>query len=1108
MSTTLNTYTLFENNQVLTSTQLNEVVAYLDQQTRLSRVRLIGMGALCGLYPSVMTDPLARTTNGAVILSISEGTGITSEGFLINIGKCDLTQFRSYTVPVDFPYAPFVNPATQLQVPLYEMLPSSFMPVPGDPNVPSPITYDFLSGNTPGDAKVVMMFLECVDINNDTCLGSTCDDKGKTRTITLRKLLVSINDLQVILANTGSFDFDFPDKFNLPDLLELRALYDSGSTNTSNYGAFSQQYRSAVSNVYRQNFSDPLGIINVLQQTYTIFEPILKDTYGSVNPFVSIPHTDVWNQIVNGVNSVANGPSYLGIQYFYDFIKDLILAYDEFRDAAFDMMSDCCLDMGLFPKHLLLGEAIAVDDCKPSVYRNDFISVPLTPQQRVARKKLEFYFMRMVLMVRNFDYARIHNPPVKALPLIKITPSFEKISKLSQRSIPYYYKIDQYDPDLNTTLEAVWDFRLVERCKKNAAGDYPVVAYDNQALNQNAPIDPIQTPLYFGLDKFDFYRIEGCLRHPQDDAKAYLEDLKAAFNLPFNVVTVRLAGQSTRADILNRCNFEDLRSQYTAFRNELACKAQKFLNSIAVSFENGKVYRPRPLPDFLLQLIKDSETGGHGNSSVAFLPSVFVAPSAASSATAVSTAAMTEAQATEAARAAAVSTSALITYSPRTLAAVTNDLSNRTNALIQRFQKLGPLLPQSLDTFDYGYTNSNPDTSFINGYLDALLICNQIKALFNELLDHIWHATLNRYPQEMYFTLSLWADEHFYMLNEFILDCTFRNLEAIYYNLEYRINYLLSKDPSLFSNFVAANPGIDHKAGVQPGGTIVLVYPGTALNFSIKTRDAVAAQLQTKKNLEVEFAQLSATKGLTDEQAARLNVVQLELCNIYAVEATSPRPRPTPIQGISVPSFQLQGIQIGADEVIADFALPYLTNCDCDCSEIPAPTPDKLAIPSVIPPAFYEYKFGDYAFATDFATTTYGCSTITPINIDISQHINYLGTKPGSEAFVRVKFIVNGSDTPATATTAPTSIQTVNGSTVTITNFKGLVQGFRFIPARSFTGIDQFKYVFEVYDSVGNVIRRSNEATIIVSITARCTTPNVVTTQATAVAIDTPVGTA
>lgn len=68
----IQSYPVFEPNQVLTDRQLNGIVGYLEQQDRLTRVCLIGMGIVCGLEPS-----WDGTNNG---LSITAGHGVTSEG--------------------------------------------------------------------------------------------------------------------------------------------------------------------------------------------------------------------------------------------------------------------------------------------------------------------------------------------------------------------------------------------------------------------------------------------------------------------------------------------------------------------------------------------------------------------------------------------------------------------------------------------------------------------------------------------------------------------------------------------------------------------------------------------------------------------------------------------------------------------------------------------------------------------------------------------------------------------------------------------------------------------------------------------------------------------
>ena len=49
MELMLDHFPVFEANQVLTSGHLNDVFDYLDEQTRLTRSNLIGIGIVCGL---------------------------------------------------------------------------------------------------------------------------------------------------------------------------------------------------------------------------------------------------------------------------------------------------------------------------------------------------------------------------------------------------------------------------------------------------------------------------------------------------------------------------------------------------------------------------------------------------------------------------------------------------------------------------------------------------------------------------------------------------------------------------------------------------------------------------------------------------------------------------------------------------------------------------------------------------------------------------------------------------------------------------------------------------------------------------------------------------
>ena len=64
----------------------------------------------------------------------------------------------------------------------------------------------------------------------------------------------------------------------------------------------------------------------------------------------------------------------LYIQYYYDFIDDLIKAYHEFREKSFEVITECCPDEDLFPMHLMLGEAtVETKDYIRSPFRQYFV---------------------------------------------------------------------------------------------------------------------------------------------------------------------------------------------------------------------------------------------------------------------------------------------------------------------------------------------------------------------------------------------------------------------------------------------------------------------------------------------------------------------------------------------------------------------------------------------------------------------------------------------------------------------------------------------------------------------------------------------------------------
>ena len=153
MNTIIKNYPVFERNQVLTNTQLNQLVKYLDQQNRLTRTSLIGLGIVCGL------NVLCETTD---TLTITKGVGVTSEGFLIQTGDCVTTRYRNYIKPSSVSYPPFEDTVTHLQdITLYELL------TPGDKVNPEEVVTDLTDSFLAG--KIVLLYLECLDKDLKSC---------------------------------------------------------------------------------------------------------------------------------------------------------------------------------------------------------------------------------------------------------------------------------------------------------------------------------------------------------------------------------------------------------------------------------------------------------------------------------------------------------------------------------------------------------------------------------------------------------------------------------------------------------------------------------------------------------------------------------------------------------------------------------------------------------------------------------------------------------------------------------------------------------------------------------------------------------------------------
>lgn len=147
-------------------------------------------------------------------------------------------------------------------------------------------------------------------------------------------------------------------------------------------------------------------------------------------------------------------------------------------------------------------------------------------------------------------------------------------------------------------------------------------------------------------------------------------------------------------------------------------------------------------------------------------------------------------------------------------------------------------------------------------------------------------------------------------------------------------------------------------------------------------------------------------------------------------------------------------------------------------------------MPAIAMPAFFEYFMGDYAFAKDLITSTFGCTQPAQLTIDIRPSINY-DSVSNRNGVLKLKFVVNGESQNRTVDTdsraSVTTTTSARGGTVIINTTPGNYDQFVYTPPANFLGIDSFLYLFEVYDFTNNnILLHSNMARVTISVTTRC----------------------
>ncbi|MDR7209471.1 hypothetical protein [Flavobacterium piscis] len=536
LSTITTQYRRFTKNQVLTEGNLNEVVDFFDDQDRLSRIYLSGVGIVCGFYAAYN----AAQKN----ISITQGTGVTTDGDLFKLYQTDILgnkkiDFDSKTYThckiydnTKAAYKPFFYDGANKQLPLFELLTEEQQKKEKDPY----FALTQFTANTKFELKdaVILLYLESYEKESDLCVSLSCDNQGLEIVGNFKVLIVSKAVATQIMSHDSMIGkINYSNLYHkLPDLKSNRIVLKPDDF----------VHLEAI----KKTFTKGIFKNNVVKN--------LQDGYNTLLTGLNMPL--VLDAIQKNISELFNfeGDPVLppDFQYLYDLLNDLVDTYNETKALLLTIDdSYCSPDINAFPKHLMLGELIKTEPCfefRHAFYKSPLLTgesltacnncladgkdseekekeitdeIKICHGENTARQRMYSLILRSLQLLENYN--PLHD-------FIKITPSLQ-MGKLGKKAIPFYSKV-------NDSLIKAWDFdKTILGLQKNN------ISYHDDLLNTKKPLE-------IHLDS-DFYRIEGHQGRNYKEALKAIQQIRFENGLGFNIMILAVNANELDKTIQN-----------------------------------------------------------------------------------------------------------------------------------------------------------------------------------------------------------------------------------------------------------------------------------------------------------------------------------------------------------------------------------------------------------------------------------------------------------------------------------------------------------------------------------------------------------------------------
>lgn len=947
----------FQPDQVLTHEDLNRVITHLEAEILGGRRCLSGQGIRCGL----------ELTYSKKNLLLSPGIALTSAGQMVILQQRAVLTHR---VAGDY-----VDPSGHLP----ELLGKD----PEDTGLWEVVEADEAEDDATALADVdanamaqraLILYMESVEADLTTCLAGDCDNRGKEQQYNWRAILIKKEHLRQIMADGDSrlagvsgedqFRNILQPEYGLQPPVLPRPQVDPEAVHT--YQSLARPWADKCT----EAFSDlALAAASMWQALW----PILPAKFRKEDPLSDLK-TDLSRTLAKFVRD-----DYRRIQIFYDHLDDLARALRELIDAATACTGFCC-GSGDFERHVMVGPATPENRCPPTIYRHFWQPSPARCEYGSTTDHLRFLYHRVVTLVRAFT-ARADKPSAA-----HVLPEKRSSGLLSDRVLPPYYR--------HESVREAWDYAASGRC---LTASLPAAGASRNG----------EDPLTLSVEDRDFFRVHGHLGRPQGEVVKELNSLREERNLGFKVVAVPLGkpGQSPTAG-----SIEALRHLYEISHAELVCALRAkidFLSGLETEEEKEKEETPgtggligkTPAKTMLGSRYRKVIDYSSYNPFEKRKPSGEETPSPASeetpsspSETPISTPGTPGFRMRE-------TRSADLAATPTTGRGAEIHPAIET-AGIRTFGRVSPAaagnileLPEMTVVEVGDIAVSFPNRPFLPGKIDpkvgATLALQTLIGKLTALVEVLPEGPQD-FPTEQFDELYSGATDAARSLREavvkllesddytaigfeqpliariddFLGDCRHTRLTEIVSSWEQEHERL--QEAGTFGDFLREHPGVEHRAGVPKGGTLVLVYRPTTRGEELKKIAAEARRVRMVAQ-PVRKARPAAGSLLMDltrhaarfdtDAAALRSEVETKLPGI----AEQPVIQPGRISELWNP-FLESILQQGTEEevVVADFCLPYLC-----CSERPTVSylvvgEMKMSLPKT---QFCADETGPYAFS-------------------------------------------------------------------------------------------------------------------------------------------------